>query len=209
MTTRPVPHTKRRISLLLVTSLLAITNIGAAKSGDARAEEKSEGFKCLIAGHSFFCPVAIAFDRIARRNEFPQHDMQIVFRGGQSGTAGAMWISPGARKEVTEILAEGDIELFGLTPGLTDNAETFQRWFDLALMHNPDTRFFIGIPWAIGGHGMKTDRYDRVIEGYAAMGAEIVKELRERYPENRIDYLSRSPSEGPRHEAHALTPATQ
>ena len=152
--------------------------------------DRSKGAQCLFAGHSFFCPVALNFDRIARKSDFPEHEMKLVFRGGQSGTAGALWVSPKAKEEIEAVLATGDIELFGLTPGLTDTAETFQRWFDLALEHNPDTRFFIGIPWAIVGHGMATDRFDKVIDGYAYLAQSVVEKLRERYPDNRIDHLA-------------------
>jgi hypothetical protein len=153
-------------------------------------QPRSEGMQCFFAGHSFFCPVALSFDRIAKKSDFPEHEMKIVFRGGASGTAGALWNSPKARKEIEAVLASGNVELFGLTPGPSDTAETFEPWFDLALEHNPDTCFFIGIPWAMGGHSMKTAMFEKVIDNYAKMGGEVVKELRKRYPNNRIDYLS-------------------
>jgi hypothetical protein len=180
----------RTLATLTLFVILATTTVTRASAPEQDAQDRSKGARCLFAGHSFFCPVALNFDRIARKSDFPEHEMKLVFRGGQSGTAGALWVSPKAREEIEAVLATGDIELFGLTPGLTDTAETFQRWFDLALEHNPDTRFFIGIPWAIGGHGMATDRFDKVIDGYAHLAQSVVEELRERYPDNRIDYLA-------------------
>ena len=153
-------------------------------------KHRSEGVICLFAGHSFFIPVAQSFHRIAGNSDFPEHRMKFVFRGGQSGTAGAMWSNEATRRQVEAILTAGDVELFGLTPGLSDTADTFQPWFDLALKYNPDTRFFVGIPWSIGGPNMKTDQFVELIDGYAEMGFDVVTELRARYPDTRIDYLA-------------------
>ncbi|MEC8734897.1 MAG: hypothetical protein VXX86_07960 [Planctomycetota bacterium] len=183
-------RTPRRILLALIMLLH-----GGLVAGSSVAQETTTppvaapGARCLFAGHSFFCPVAIQFDHLARTNEVPGHSARLVFRGGQAGTAGALWRSPTARAEVEAILAQGDVELFGLTPGLADDADSLALWFDLALSHNPDTRFFIGIPWAIGGQRTDTAMFDRMIEGYAETGRPVVEELRRRYPDQRIDYL--------------------
>ena len=173
---------------LVVAALLLLTSDASAQGSQERT--RSEGMSCFFAGHSFFCPVALSFDRIAKNNDFAEHDLKIVFRGGQAGTAGALWTAPKARKQIEAVLATGDVELFGLTPGLSDNEETFQRWFDLALEHNPKTRFFIGTPWAMGGAGMDTAMFDRIITGYAKRCAEVVEKLRALYPDTQIDFLA-------------------
>ena len=173
---------------LVVASLLLFTADASAQ--EAQERPRSEGMSCFFAGHSFFCPVALSFDRIAKNNEFPEHDLKLVFRGGQAGTAGALWTAPKARKQIEAVLATGNVELFGLTPGLSDNEETFQRWFDLALEHNPKTRFFIGTPWAMGGAGMDTAMFDKIITGYAERCAEVVEKLRAMYPNTQIDFLA-------------------
>ncbi|MDG2030448.1 MAG: hypothetical protein P8J45_05525 [Phycisphaerales bacterium] len=182
-----ITRTLTTLTLLLI--LAGATNIARADDTPA-AESRSKGAHCLFAGHSFFCPVAMNFDRIARKSDFPDHEMKIVFRGGRAGTASALWNSPSARKAIEAILATGDIEIFGLTPDVTDTAETFEPWFDLALEHNPDTRFFIGIPWARGGPETSIERYNQMIDLYAAKADVVVKELRERYPDKRIDHLA-------------------
>ena len=174
------------------TALLIAMILCLALGHTTMAQEASspKGMRCFFAGHSFFCPVAISFDRIARENDFEGHDVRLVFRGGQAGTAGALWSAPKARKQIEAVLATGTVELFGLTPGLSDNAETFQRWFDLALEHNPKTRFFIGTPWAMGGANMDTVMFDRLVTGYANKCDKVVKELRTQYPDNEIDFLA-------------------
>lgn len=179
----------RHAVLALVVMALLQFSVDVSAQG-SQERPRSEGMKCFFAGHSFFCPVALSFDRIAKNNEFPDHDLKLVFRGGQAGTAGALWTAPKAREQIEAILATGTIELFGLTPGLSDNAETFKRWFDLALKYNPETRFFIGTPWAMGGGGMDTAMFDKIITGYANRCAEVVEKLRALYPDNEIDFLA-------------------
>jgi len=180
-------YRKTTFTLILGALLLLVLN---AEVSASETRPRSQGMKCLFAGHSFFCPVALSFDRIAKNSDFPEHEMKIVFRGGQSGTAGALWLSPKPRKEIEAVLATGTVELFGLTPGLSDDEETFKKWFDLALEHNPDTRFFIGTPWAMGGASMDTVMFDRIITGYANRCAEVVEKLRAMYPKNEIDFLA-------------------
>ena len=188
--TNVVTRTIANLTLLALIAVVTTTTALAVDDDQPASEPRSKGAHCLFAGHSFFCPVAMNFDRIARKSDFPDHEMKIVFRGGRAGTASALWASPDARKSIETILATGDIDLFGLTPDITDTTETFVPWFDLALEHNPDTRFFIGIPWARAGPGTSTERFNQMIELYAAKADVVVKALRERYPDNRIDNLA-------------------
>ncbi len=174
------------LTILLGVLLPFILATSTPASQDA---PRSKGMACFFVGHSFFCPVALSFDRIAKKSDFPDHDMKLVFRGGQAGTAGALWSSTKARKQIEAVLATGEVELFGLTPGPSDNEKTFKLWFDLALEHNPDTRFFIGTPWARNGAGMETPALDGLVTLYANKCAEVVEKLRDMYPENRIDFL--------------------
>ena len=178
------------LTILILMGFMATLGVRTGSAQELPTEARSKGVVCLFAGHSFFIPVAQSFHQIAGNSDFPDHRMKYVFRGGQGGTAGAMWANQKTRERVEAILEAGDVELFGLTPGLSDTAETFQPWFDLALKHNPDTRFFVGVPWSIGGPSMKTDQFDQLVDSYAAKGLAVVKELRARYPDSRIDYLA-------------------
>ena len=180
----------RTLTALVVCALITCATYAQDKATASEENPRSTGEQCLFIGHSFFCPVAQSFNRIAKKSNFPDHEVNIVFRGGQAGTAGALWASPRARKEITAILETGKIQLLGLTPGLWDKTETFSRWFDLALKYNPKTRFFIGIPWAIGGQRMDTAKFDALVDSYARKGAAVTKEMRALYPNNQIDYLA-------------------
>lgn len=208
-----IPHPfTRTLATLCALVLLGSLSVSTAAEESVQEAPRSKGAQCLFAGHSFFCPVAVAFNQIATQSDFPEHGMELIFRGGKSGTASALWANVKTREAITAVLATGDVELFGLTPDFMDTAETFERWFDLALTYNPDTRFFIGIPWSIGGHAMKTAQFDQLIEGYAGKGAAIVTELRVRYPDNRIDYLAYgkvAPAMKTRFEAGTLSDITQ
>ena len=191
MTFGPSAITSFRNTVALLLMIATLTAATAASQDQATEQkERSKGEQCLFAGHSFFCPVAQSFNRIAELSDFPDHEMDIVFRGGVAGTAGALWKSRTARRAIESKLETGEVQLFGLTPGLADNLETFQNWFDLAIKYNPKTRFFIGIPWAVGGQKLDNDVFDQRIDRYAEMGGVIVEELRKRYPDNRIDYLA-------------------
>ena len=76
------------------------------------------GANALFIGHSFFVPISRSFDEIALSSgAFPQHRHQEVFSGGKSGTPRELWDSQQKRAAVTAILADGDIDLPGLTPG--------------------------------------------------------------------------------------------
>ncbi len=180
----------RTLTVLTVCALISCAAYAQDKATASEENSRSTGEQCLFIGHSFFCPVAQSFNRIAKKSNFPDHEVNIVFRGGQTGTAGALWASPRARKEITAILETGKIQLLGLTPGLWDKADTFTRWFDLALKYNPKTRFFIGIPWAIGGQRMDTAKFEALVDSYARKGAAVTKEMRALYPNNQIDYLA-------------------
>jgi hypothetical protein len=82
--------TPRKAFLASITVLFLFSGLGA-QAAVTQEEPRSTGMKCFFVGHSFFCPVALSFDRIAKGNDFPEHDMKLVFRGGQAGIAGALW----------------------------------------------------------------------------------------------------------------------
>lgn len=106
------------------------------------------GFDSLLIGHSFFWPFANAMPFHASNAGFPDHTQSVVTAGGSSGAPEALWNSPTKRAQIQAVLDTGDVELFGMTyhpdfPSL----DGYRDWFDYALANNPDTRFFIAMPW--------------------------------------------------------------
>jgi len=165
----------------------------AADAPRAQADlQFPDGANSLFAGHSFFAPVANAFDTIANDNGYNSHSMEIVFRSGPLGSPGSLWNDEPTRTEMTNNLSTGDVELFGLTAfGSTGSGfEDYQLWFDTALSYNPDTTFFIGNPWVPGGSRIETETFDQGIEQSGEDTFATVELLREAYPDNDIIYIN-------------------
>jgi len=149
------------------------------------------GANCLFIGHNFFIPVAVLFGRIASRsNGFTLHDTDyIVASGGDDGSPRAIWDNPNDRAKITLKLSTGQIELFGMTIS-NGGREDYQNWIDLALSYNPETRFFIGSPWAPNGPVSTTEGHAARIQDTGERVFAVVKQLRATYPETTIFYLN-------------------
>ncbi|HBZ49104.1 MAG TPA: hypothetical protein DEO43_02160 [Halieaceae bacterium] len=122
------------------------------------------GDKMMLMGHSFFRPFADEMPYHAIRAGVDGHSQNVEFSGGASGAPLALWNDAVHRANIQAVLNAGDVDVFGmtccdwqLTPGgdpVLDpegnpilSLEGWQLWFDYALAQNPDTEFFIGIPW--------------------------------------------------------------
>ena len=157
-----------------------------------RHEDSIQGAKCLFVGHSFFIPVAKSFDRLARANSISAHQTDVVFATGASGAPGALWKNERRRKQIKEILAAGDVGIFGMTGfgQLNSSFDDYKRWIDLALEYNSETKIFIGQSWSFGGPRMETEQYSRIIDFGGNRAFEVVQRLRAAYPNTEIIFLN-------------------
>ncbi|QDT36230.1 hypothetical protein [Stratiformator vulcanicus] len=175
-------------------AILALWLLGLASTAKSDVPESEPIFKdgasCLFIGHSFFIPVAKSFDRIARQSGFTSHEVKLVFSPGPGGSPGRLWSNPRQRKRIDEALATGKIDLMGMTVGGGNKFEDYQRWIDLALKHNRETRFFIGVPWFFGGPRMESDRYNMAIEASGDQNFKTATELRKAYPKSHIYFIN-------------------
>ncbi len=166
----------------------------ASEPGGEKSGERvlfRDGAHCLFIGHSFFVPVAKSFDQIARENDFPLHQTEMVFASGPKGSPGSLWKDERRRERITEKLATGKVDLLGMTAGGSrDPVADYRRWIDLALKHNPDTRFFIGVPWTPRGPKVKTDKFDQMVTTAGERVFKAVTELRKAYPDTTIYFLN-------------------
>jgi hypothetical protein len=114
------------------------------------------GLNMMLMGHSFFKPFAERMPDQTVRAGVDGHSQHLEFSGGASGAPLALWNDAGHRASIQAILDAGDVDLFGMTCCDTEVSpkgapilitEGYKRWFDYALSQNPDTAFFIGIPW--------------------------------------------------------------
>ena len=191
----------RAINLLLPTFCLVavVSNLATAQETNAKTRKTEslrrsvtkEGARSLFIGHSFFAPVARAFGKLGTENEFSSHRVDIVFSPGASGTPGALWKNQRQKKKIEDKLATGKIDLLGMTVGNPKNGyQDYQRWIDLALKYNPETKFFIGLCWPPGGPKLETKNFDKLIEASSARQFALVKKLRKAYPNNRIYFIN-------------------
>jgi len=106
------------------------------------------GYNSLFMGHSLFHPFAAGLPAHASQAGFVDHEQQDFLFGSYTGAPLVVWHTPQNRVQVQNVLNQGDVDLFGMTyhpdvPGI----EGYRLWVQYALQKNPDTRFFIGLPW--------------------------------------------------------------
>ena len=107
-----------------------------------------EGFNSLFMGHSFFRPMAEEMPFHAETSGITGHTQWVEFSGGETGAPLALWNDAGHRASVQAVLDTGTVELFGMTYATTyPTTEGYELWLDYALSKNPDTKFFIALPW--------------------------------------------------------------
>ena len=142
------------------------------------------GFTAVFMGHSFFEPPALRLEKLASTAGISNHTQTFFFGGGASGAPEEMWNNGSRREEIRRVLETGNVDLVGMTfhpqyPTLTG----YRAWIDEALSHNPNTTFFIGMPWLLEPQSMTADQY--AVEWQAAYtdtAVALVNELRTEYP---------------------------
>jgi hypothetical protein len=142
------------------------------------------GFDSLFIGHSFFRPPAEGMAFHGPNAGFVDHTQQVISAGGADGAPEALWNDPAKRAQIQAVLDTADIDLFGMTyhpahPSL----DGYRNWLDYALARNPDTRFFIAIPWLTDPGTMSAATYSSTWHAaHDAIGHGLIDALRTEYP---------------------------
>ncbi|MEZ5570843.1 MAG: hypothetical protein R3E64_02375 [Halioglobus sp.] len=145
---------------------------------------ENTGFNALLIGHSFFDPYVLQLPSHAARAGFADHTQSRFFSGGGSGTPQAFWENASKRAAIQAVLDTGDIELFGMTyhPDYP-SIEGYRNWVDYALQKNPDTRFFIAVPWLTTPASFDAPTYESIWHLYhPAVAHGFIDTLRQEYP---------------------------
>lgn len=146
----------------------------------------SSGFSSLFIGHSFFQDVAVKFQDHSYRSGFLDHRQESVFAGGGGGAPEGFWNNVEKREEIRSALATGEIGLFGMTyhpdfPTLTG----YRLWVQEALTHNPDTIFFVGMPWLREPATITAADYGpRWQNAYDTIITPMIDQLKEEFPDS-------------------------
>ena len=162
-------------------------------TGVSQTASFTTGANGLYAGHSFFVPVAQAFNVSAQRGVFEDHEFDAVFAAGGAGTAQSLWEDEARRAEIESRLAPGNVDLFGITisqENEEDPLEFYELWIDLARSYNPQTAIFIGFPYTLGGAPRDTATYAEGMVTNSENTFAIIEELREEYPDTAIFYFN-------------------
>lgn len=142
------------------------------------------GLNALLIGHSFFEPYAAALPAHAQRAGFADHTQSRFYSGGASGTPQALWENASKRTAIQTVLDGGDVNLFGMTyhpdyPGI----EGYRNWVNYALQKNPDTRFFIALPWLTTPASYDSATYESLWHLYhPAIAHAFIDTLRDEHP---------------------------
>jgi len=106
------------------------------------------GSDSLFIGHSFFRPFAQRMEFHGPNAGFIDHTQDLVTAGGANGAPEALWNDPAKRAQIQAVLDTGEVDLFGMTAHRDyPTLDGYRLWFDYALAQNPDTRFFLALPW--------------------------------------------------------------
>ncbi|MFK7977009.1 MAG: hypothetical protein AB8C02_12785, partial [Halioglobus sp.] len=145
---------------------------------------KSTGFDSLFIGHSFFAPFVNGMPAHTANANIPNHTQSLVFGGGATGTPQALWENTSRRNSIQAVLDTGTVEMFGMTyhPDYP-TTEGYENWIDYALSKNPNTRFFIGLPWLTTPASFNATTYGDLWLGFHS-GAwhAFIDQLRALYP---------------------------
>jgi hypothetical protein len=147
------------------------------------------GFDSMFIGHSFFRPFAEGMPFHASNAGFSDHTQDDVFGGGANGAPEAMWNNVANRNEIQGVLDTGDVDLFGMTYHPTYPSMTgYYQWVDYALEQNPDTRFFVALPWGQNPGSGPASEYISNWHGNHTLFHGIIDDLRAEYP--GVDFYS-------------------
>lgn len=190
----PFQHQRGISAYSIVATLLCLCLSLSQTAWAQHAEPEApfpDGVNAIFIGHSFFIPVARAFDAIASEQGYANHKVTNVAGAGRKGAPGALWRSAKKRAAAERALATGTIDLLAMTAYKhhLSEPEDFQRWISLATQYNPNTAFLIAAPWAPGGPDKGVRAYDLEVERNAVALLGIVRQLRAANPQASIDFI--------------------
>ncbi len=148
------------------------------------------GYEAVFIGHSFFRPVAAGLAVHPAQAGIVGHSQTVISAGGCNGAPLSLWNNPVKSAEIKAVLDSGNVGLFGMTyHGCAPTTEGYENWFNYALSKNPDTVFFVALPWPDFPEQDYADaaEYASVWEGaYEPEWLPFIDSLRALYPDVEI-----------------------
>ncbi|NRB38931.1 MAG: hypothetical protein HRU20_10780 [Pseudomonadales bacterium] len=178
------------VFLKTLAALLIVLGLGCSSSDNGSdpspSQTDNKGYNILFIGHSFFRPVAEGMTAHADRAGIVGHTQKIVYSGGASGSPQALWENINKRTQIQAILDAGDIELLGMTyhPDYPE-IDGYAIWAKYALQQNPNTKFFIALPWQTNPSSMDSATFKTTwADGHPLATHAHIDTLRTTYPGN-------------------------
>ncbi len=151
---------------------------------------EKDGFNGLYMGHSFFVPSVRQLAKVVEGSGITNHRQVAVFAGGVNGSPRRLWENQKKRSEIEKHLDTKTFDLVVMTyfSPADSSVEHYSRWIDYAITKNPSTTFMITIPWA--PQLFKASALEITVAKLFSVGLKdsLMKELREKYPDNKILY---------------------
>ena len=148
------------------------------------ADVPNPGFNSLFIGHSFFRPFADGMPNYVAAAGIAGHTQTVVFAGGANGAPEALWNNATKRATIQAVLNTGNVELFGMTyEGTYPTTVGYQNWINYALAKNPNTRFFVALPWLDFPANYDAATYANIwLTFHATTWHDFIDSLRALYP---------------------------
>jgi len=130
-------------------SLFATSQLLAGEKTDAAAPAASapvEGQRVFICGHSFHVYIAKPLEELAKAAGIKNHsNAGVQFIGGSSVTQ--HWDLADEKNKCKQALKAGKIDVLTLSPNWIIPDPAIDRFVDLALQQNPNTRIVMQLSW--------------------------------------------------------------
>lgn len=147
------------------------------------------GFVTVLMGNESFDPIAAGLDGHAQGNGFAAATTTRFQANGDDGAPEALWNDVVQRAAIQSVLDAGDVDVVGMTWSPTyPSDQGYEDWMLYALQQNPDTRFFVSVPWPANPAGLSAAQFASDYAANEAAVHALVDTLRERFP--RVDIYS-------------------
>ena len=147
-----------------------------------------KGLNGLYMGHSFFTPAARQLPKIIPASNVVNHVTYSVMSGGQSGSPRMLWENEVKRDFGRKYLDKGNVDLIALTyySPADSSLEHYAKWFDYAIVKNPQITFMVAIPWGKNLYQAKLEDLESQEEMATVIFQGLVTPLRKKYPNNKV-----------------------
>lgn len=133
-------------NVLNLWAVLVLLCCASVFSADPTPPAAIPGQKVFVCGHSFHVYVAKPLEELAAAASIANHvNLGVQFLGGSSVTQ--HWELPDDKNKTKQALDAGNVDVLTLSPNWIMPDPAIDRFVDLALKKNPNTRIIVQMSW--------------------------------------------------------------